>query len=141
MFCLKFMIVLYSYTIDFLMLYDLTGSQVLYMHASFESLFYSPFPSLSPLAIDFLERILTFNPMDRLTAEAALSHPFLQQYSCPQDEPMSPQPFRIEDELDDSLVTEPGHSHSQASSSHWDRCVSSLVSDLFVLSCQLVTRN
>uniref|UniRef100_A0A4W5LKS5 mitogen-activated protein kinase n=1 Tax=Hucho hucho TaxID=62062 RepID=A0A4W5LKS5_9TELE len=70
-------------------------------------LFYSPFPSLSPLAIDFLERILTFNPMDRLTAEAALSHPFLQQYSCPQDEPMSPQPFRIEDELDDSLVTEP----------------------------------
>lgn len=125
------------------MLYDLTCSQVLYMHTSFESLFYSPFPSLSPLAIDFLERILTFNPMDRLTAEAALAHPFLQQYSCPQDEPMSPQPFRIEDELDDSLVTEPGHSHShsQASSSHWDRCVSSLVSDLFVLSCQLVTRN
>ncbi|XP_041756157.2 mitogen-activated protein kinase 4 [Coregonus clupeaformis] len=94
-------------------------------------------PEADADAIDFLERILTFNPMDRLTAEAALSHPFLQQYSCPQDEPMSPQPFRIEDELDDSLVTEPGHSHShshshsQASSSHWDRYETSLSSDLY----------
>ncbi|XP_041760438.1 mitogen-activated protein kinase 4 [Coregonus clupeaformis] len=88
------------------------------------------FPEVDSDAIDFLERILTFNPMDRLTAEEALSHPFLQQYSFPQDEPMSPQPFHIEDELDDSLVTEPGHSHSQAFSSHWDRNETSLSSDL-----------
>lgn len=70
-----------------------------------------PFLS-SPLAIDFLEHILTFNPMDRLTAEAALCHRFLQQYSCPQDEPVCLQPFHIEDELDDSLVS--GHCNSQA---------------------------
>ncbi|XP_019908329.2 mitogen-activated protein kinase 4 isoform X1 [Esox lucius] len=89
-------------------------------------------PEVDTDAIDFLERILTFNPMDRLTAEAALAHPFLQQYSCPQDEPMSPQPFRIEDELDDSLVTESGHnpSHIQSSCSHWDRYETSLSSDL-----------
>ncbi|KAL0979788.1 hypothetical protein UPYG_G00189690 [Umbra pygmaea] len=89
-------------------------------------------PDVDADAIDFLERILTFNPMDRLTAEAALSHPFLQQYSCPQDEPMSPQPFRIEDELDDSLVTEPSHdpSHSKASSSQCERYDTSLSSDL-----------
>uniref|UniRef100_A0A667X4X9 mitogen-activated protein kinase n=1 Tax=Myripristis murdjan TaxID=586833 RepID=A0A667X4X9_9TELE len=64
--------------------------------------------SLSPLhsAVDFLERILTFNPVDRLTAKSALSHPFLKQYSCPQDEPVSSYPFRIEDELEDSLITE-----------------------------------
>lgn len=76
-------------------------------------------------AVDFLERILTFNPMDRLTAEAALSHPFLQQYSCPEDEPTSSHPFRIEDELEDSLVTEQSlsNSNSQASSIHWERCV------------------
>uniref|UniRef100_A0A8C2WG74 mitogen-activated protein kinase n=1 Tax=Cyclopterus lumpus TaxID=8103 RepID=A0A8C2WG74_CYCLU len=75
--------------------------------------------------VDFLERILTFNPMDRLTAEAALSHPFLQQYSCPEDEPTSSHPFRIEDELEDSLVTEQSlsNSNSQASSIHWERCV------------------
>uniref|UniRef100_A0A673C5L7 mitogen-activated protein kinase n=1 Tax=Sphaeramia orbicularis TaxID=375764 RepID=A0A673C5L7_9TELE len=81
--------------------------------------------SLSPSAVDFLERILTFHPMDRLTAEAALSHPFLQQYSCPEDEPTSTHPFRIEDELEDSLITEQSlsNSNSQASSIHWDRWV------------------
>uniref|UniRef100_A0A8C9Y1K5 mitogen-activated protein kinase n=1 Tax=Sander lucioperca TaxID=283035 RepID=A0A8C9Y1K5_SANLU len=63
-------------------------------------------PEVDAQAVDFLERILTFNPMDRLTAEAALSHPFFQQYSCPEDEPTSSHPFRIEDELEDSLVTE-----------------------------------
>lgn len=74
--------------------------------------------------MDFLEHILTFNPMDRLTAEAALSHPFLQQYSCPEDEPTSLHPFRIEDELEDSLVAEQSLSNSncQISSINWERC-------------------
>lgn len=61
--------------------------------------------------------------MDRLTAEAALSHPFLQQYSCPEDEPTSLHPFHIEDELEDRLITEQNLSNSQASSIHWDKCV------------------
>uniref|UniRef100_A0A665VTU5 mitogen-activated protein kinase n=1 Tax=Echeneis naucrates TaxID=173247 RepID=A0A665VTU5_ECHNA len=76
-------------------------------------------------AVDFLQRILTFNPMDRLTAEAALSHPFLKHYSCPEDEPTSSHPFHIEDELEDSLITEQSlsNSNSQVSSIHWDRCV------------------
>ncbi|XP_030632010.1 mitogen-activated protein kinase 4 isoform X2 [Chanos chanos] len=73
-------------------------------------------PGVDNEAIDFLEQILTFNPMDRLTAEAALSHPFLRRYSCPHDEPTSLQPFRIEDELDDNLVTDQG----QSLRSHWD---------------------
>ncbi|KAI4877482.1 hypothetical protein NFI96_026949 [Prochilodus magdalenae] len=79
-------------------------------------------PEVEDEAVDFLERILTFNPMDRLTAEAALSHPFLRRYSCPQDEPVSLQPFRIEDELEDSLVGE----NSYPLSGRWD----SLSSDL-----------
>uniref|UniRef100_A0A3Q2CTX3 Mitogen-activated protein kinase 4 n=1 Tax=Cyprinodon variegatus TaxID=28743 RepID=A0A3Q2CTX3_CYPVA len=70
-------------------------------------------PEVDPLAVDFLERILTFNPMDRLTAEEALTHPFLQQYSCPEDEPVSSHPFHIEDELD-SLITEPSLSSSDS---------------------------
>uniref|UniRef100_A0A3B5L8L3 Mitogen-activated protein kinase 4 n=1 Tax=Xiphophorus couchianus TaxID=32473 RepID=A0A3B5L8L3_9TELE len=61
-------------------------------------------PEVDHWAVDFLERILTFNPMDRLTAEEALSHPFLQQYSCPEDEPVSSLPFHIEDELDMSII-------------------------------------
>lgn len=69
------------------------------------------------VAVCFLERILTFNPMDRLTAEAALAQPYLQQYSCPLDEPTSLQPFRIEDELDDKMVTD----NSPITSLHWNR--------------------
>ncbi|XP_061135817.1 mitogen-activated protein kinase 4 [Syngnathus typhle] len=79
-------------------------------------------PEVNAEAVDFLEQILTFNPIDRLTAEAALSHPFLCQYTCPEDEPTSSHPFRIEDELEDNLVM--GHSLSnslsRASSIHWD---------------------
>ncbi|XP_034547080.1 mitogen-activated protein kinase 4 [Notolabrus celidotus] len=89
-------------------------------------------PEVEAQAVDFLERILTFNPMDRLTAEAALSHPFLLQYSCPEDEPTSSHPFRIEDELEDSLVTEQSlsNSNSQASSIHWERYENSLSTDV-----------
>ncbi|KAF7695283.1 hypothetical protein HF521_007006 [Silurus meridionalis] len=82
-------------------------------------------PEVEEEAIDFLEQILTFNPVDRLTAEAALSHSFLRQYSCPQDEPVSLQPFRIEDELEDSLVSEHGHWDSLSSDLCWkqqDEC-------------------
>ncbi|MEQ2251578.1 hypothetical protein ILYODFUR_012471, partial [Ilyodon furcidens] len=82
--------------------------------------------------VDFLERILTFNPSDRLTAEEGLSHPFLQQYSCPEDEPVSSHPFHIEDELD-SLITEQSlsSSDSQASSFHWERYDNSLSTNIW----------
>lgn len=68
-------------------------------------------------AIDFLEKILTFNPMDRLTAEMGLQHPYMSPYSCPEDEPVSQHPFRIEDEIDDILLMEANQSHT----SNWDR--------------------
>ncbi|XP_029435935.1 mitogen-activated protein kinase 4 isoform X2 [Rhinatrema bivittatum] len=77
-------------------------------------------------AIDFLERILTFNPMDRLMAEEALQHPYMSPYSCPEDEPISQHPFRIEDEIDDILLMEA----SQSEISNWDRYQVSLSSDL-----------
>lgn len=77
-------------------------------------------PLLLPAAIDFLEKILTFNPMDRLTAEMGLQHPYMSPYSCPEDEPTSQHPFRIEDELDDIVLM----AASQSQLSNWDRCVS-----------------
>ncbi|CAH2296680.1 mitogen-activated kinase 4 [Pelobates cultripes] len=76
--------------------------------------------------VDFLEKILTFNPMDRLTAEAALQHTYMAPYSCPEDEPISNHPFRIEDEIDDILLMEA----SQSELSNWDRYQVSLSSDL-----------
>lgn len=70
---------------------------------------------LLPAALDFLEKILTFNPMDRLTAEEALAHPYMADYSFPLDEPVSLHPFHIEDEVDDILLMDQSHSHT------WDR--------------------
>lgn len=75
----------------------------------------SPLCFLLSAALDFLERILTFNPMDRLTAEEALAHPYMADYSFPLDEPVSLHPFHIEDEVDDILLMDQSHSHT------WDR--------------------
>eukprot|EP00062_Callorhinchus_milii_P020758 gi/632976760/ref/XP_007904974.1/ PREDICTED: mitogen-activated protein kinase 4 [Callorhinchus milii] len=77
-------------------------------------------------AIDFLEKILTFNSMDRLTGEEALAHPYMSPYTCPQDEPVSQHPFRIEDEIDDILLMEA----SQSQLANWERYQASLSSDL-----------
>nr|XP_038937961.1 mitogen-activated protein kinase 6 isoform X2 [Rattus norvegicus] len=68
-------------------------------------------------ALDFLEQILTFSPMDRLTAEEALSHPYMSIYSFPTDEPISSHPFHIEDEVDDILLMDETHSHIY----NWER--------------------
>ncbi|XP_031801813.1 mitogen-activated protein kinase 4 isoform X2 [Sarcophilus harrisii] len=83
-------------------------------------------PEVNSEAIDFLEKILTFNPMDRLTAEMGLQHPYMSPYSCPEDEPTSQQPFRIEDEIDDILLM----AANQSQLSTWDRYQVSLSSDL-----------
>ncbi|XP_051512667.1 mitogen-activated protein kinase 6-like [Myxocyprinus asiaticus] len=82
-------------------------------------------PGVSPEALDFLEKILTFNPMDRLTAEEALAHPYMSDYSFPLDEPVSTHPFHIEDEVDDILLMDESHSHIY----HWDRYHDSQFSD------------
>lgn len=80
-------------------------------------------PELSPQALDFLEKILTFNPMDRLTAEEALAHPYMSDYSFPLDEPISLHPFHIEDEVDDILLMDQSQSHT------WDRYHDSQLSE------------
>eukprot|EP00127_Corallochytrium_limacisporum_P006197 Clim_evm14s221 gene=Clim_evmTU14s221 len=50
------------------------------------------FPQASPLAIDLLDRLLTFDPSHRITATEALGHPYLAQYHDENDEPTAP-PF------------------------------------------------
>ncbi len=37
-------------------------------------------------ALDLLDRMLTFNPIQRITVEEALAHPYLEQYYDPSDE-------------------------------------------------------
>lgn len=38
------------------------------------------------LALDLLDKMLTFNPNRRITVEQALAHPYLEQYYDPEDE-------------------------------------------------------
>ena len=54
-------------------------------------------------ALHLLERLLSFNPEDRVTAELALSHPFVQEYSCVADEPVCLKQLHLEHEVDDFL--------------------------------------
>lgn len=42
--------------------------------------------SCPSLALDLLDRMLTFNPNKRITVEEALAHPYLEQYYDPTDE-------------------------------------------------------
>ena len=48
------------------------------------------FPNANPLALDLLERMLTFNPVRRITVEQALQHPYLQPYHDPEDDSDAP---------------------------------------------------
>lgn len=40
----------------------------------------------SNAALDLLGRMLTFNPIKRISVEEALAHPYLEQYYDPTDE-------------------------------------------------------
>jgi len=48
--------------------------------------FHSFFPNASEVALDFLRRLLCFNPNHRLTVEEALKHKYVEQFSSPDEE-------------------------------------------------------
>ncbi|XP_021951416.1 mitogen-activated protein kinase p38b isoform X2 [Folsomia candida] len=52
--------------------------------------FATVFKGANPLAIDLLEKMLELDSTERITAELALSHPYLSSYADPTDEPASP---------------------------------------------------
>lgn len=44
------------------------------------------YPDADPRALDLLDRMLTFNPNNRITVDEALAHPYFSQYYDPADE-------------------------------------------------------
>lgn len=56
-------------------------------------------------AMDLLQKLLTFNPEARFDCEQALAHPYLAQYSDPDDEPVADAPF-VFDEAEQTAPVE-----------------------------------
>nr|AEK69398.1 mitogen activated protein kinase [Rhizoctonia solani] len=48
------------------------------------------FPNANPLAVDLMEKCLTFNPKRRIDVVQALAHPYLEPYHDEEDEPNAP---------------------------------------------------
>lgn len=55
--------------------------------------FTQAFPDANPEALDLLEKMLTFDPADRITVDEALEHPYLRIWHEPTDEPVCPEEF------------------------------------------------
>ncbi|KAL0218988.1 hypothetical protein P9112_004641 [Eukaryota sp. TZLM1-RC] len=51
------------------------------------------FPNASSAALDLLEKMLQFDPANRITVDEALAHPYLKLLHDPQDEPVAESPF------------------------------------------------
>ncbi|KAK4488315.1 hypothetical protein RD792_004071 [Penstemon davidsonii] len=54
------------------------------------------FPSMSPLALDLLGKMLVFDPTQRITVDEALCHPYLSSLHDINDEPISSRPFNYD---------------------------------------------
>lgn len=67
--------------------------------------FSKAFQGANPEAIDLLEKMLIFDPHDRITVEEALNHPYLRIWHDPSDEPVCPTEFDFSfeevDEIED----------------------------------------
>lgn len=55
------------------------------------------------MCLDLLRRMLTINPLKRITVEEALDHPYLADYHDPEDEPTCSRAFHLD--INDELLT------------------------------------
>jgi len=61
------------------------------------------YPNANPLALDLLEKLLKFDPAERITVEEALAHPYLESYHDVDDEPSHEKLFDFSFEALDSI--------------------------------------
>ena len=64
------------------------------------------YPHSDKNALDILERLLAFDPQNRIDVDDALAHPYLQPHHDPNDEPTAPHPFTVAMEMDDYPIGE-----------------------------------
>lgn len=57
------------------------------------------YPTADPKALDLLDKMLTFNPHNRITVEEALAHPYLEQYYDPADEVLYVNIFKLSNNI------------------------------------------
>lgn len=65
----------------------------------------SMFKKANPLALDLMERMLSFNPTKRITVEEALEHPYLESLHCVEDETVCDGPFDFS--FEDQVLDKP----------------------------------
>nr|CDP91429.1 BMA-PMK-3, isoform b [Brugia malayi] len=74
-----------------------------YSRKSFSEYFPKTF---SKHLVDFLDRILVLDPEKRMTVTDALSHPYLEEYSMPEDEPVADGPFILDEGSNGRTIAE-----------------------------------
>lgn len=57
--------------------------------------FINLYPNANPQALDLLERMLAFDPRERITVDEALAHPYLSIWHDPADEPVCSEKFEF----------------------------------------------
>jgi len=57
--------------------------------------FQSFFPNANEESLDLLQKLLAFNPKNRLTVEEALKHRYVKDFSCPEEEILCPSSIKI----------------------------------------------
>lgn len=68
--------------------------------------FSDKFPHVCPLALDLLERLLAFDPRDRLSAEEALAHPYFEGLAGMESEPSRQPISKMEFEFEKRTLTQ-----------------------------------
>ena len=58
------------------------------------------FPNADQKALDLLDKLLTFDPLQRIDVETGLAHDYLTNYYDPADQPAAEKPFTFEMEFD-----------------------------------------